>query len=192
MRGVFLSLILIFFSACSENSLDIQDNNKLILKDDSKSHMIAEKILSFENLSLRHMDVRRMAIESVSKQVLFYEKITTENDYELKENSLELLKRIFNIHRINTVYKSSSLIFVQLEEEESYINLIAQTSSMTELSFVYGFSNKEFFQVANSLNIKADTLKVKNRKIIERFKSDYQRQEFVLNPLVDSKPGWSQ
>ena len=176
--------------SCRDSSLKIEQNEGLILKNNSRSYTVAKKILNLETLSLVDMSVERVELLSVFNQKIFYEQINTENDHELRGTSLNQILRIFNLKSANVVYQSNSLLFVQLEEKNSYINLIAETSSLTTLSFVYGFSNREFFQIADVFEIKADSLKLKGIERTKEIKTQYNRQEFILNPIIDSNPGW--
>jgi hypothetical protein len=146
--------------------------------------------LSSESIALFNLDVKRVRVSNSFSKTFFYEKVTTHNDYEFKYPSLETLQKIFNVKHLNVVYKSSSLLFVQLEREKYYINLIAESSSVNELSYVYGFNNREFFEVADTLGINANTLKIKNFQNIDDFQSIWIQKELILHPLAKSTPGW--
>ncbi len=191
MKNLILLLIVtIFFSACSDSSLDIESDNKLIIKQNSKTYTLSESVLDSETIALYSLDVKRVRVSDSFLKPLFYEKVTTHNDYELKYPSLEAIEKIFNVDALNVVYKSSSLLFVQLEREKYYINLIAETSSMSELSYVYGFDNRAFYKIASAVGVKVDRLKIKDFHKIDNFESQWMRQELILNPLAESTPGW--
>jgi len=191
MKNLILLLIVtIFFSACSDSSLDIEEDAKLILKHNSKSYTLAQSVLDTESIALFNLDVKRVRVADSFSKTLFYEKVTTHNDYEFKYPSVETIQKIFKVKHLNVVYRSSSLLLVQLEREKYYINLIAETSSMHELSYVYGFNNREFFEVADTLGINANTLKMKNFQNINNFQSIWMQQELIIHPLAESTPGW--
>jgi len=191
MKNLILLLIVtIFFSACSEGSLDMGADNELVLKNSSQAYTISKTFLGAESFALFNLDVQRVRVADSFSKPLFYEKVTTHNDYELKYQSLETLQKIFNVSSLNVVYKSSSLLFVQLEKEKYYINLIAETSSMTELSYVYGFSNREYYEVASAMKIVVDRLQVKNFQRTNRFESQWMQKKLILEPLAESKAGW--
>jgi len=191
MKNLILLLIVtIFFSACSESSLEMGADNELVLKNSSHSYTISKTFLGAESFALFNLDVQRIRVADSFSKPLFYEKVTTHNDYELKYPSLETLQKIFNVSSLNVVYKSSSLLFVQLEKEKHYINLIAETSSMTELSYVYGFSNREYYEVASAMKIVVDRLQVKNFQRTNRFESQWMQKKLILEPLAESKAGW--
>ena len=165
-------------------------DNELVLKNSSQTYTISKTFLGAENFALFNLDVQRVRVADSFSKPLFYEKVTTHNDYELKYPSLETLRKIFNVSSLNVVYKSSSLLFVQLEKEKHYINLIAETSSMTELSYVYGFSNREYYEVASAMKIVVDRLQVKNFQRTNRFESQWMQKKLILEPLAESKAGW--
>ena len=191
MKNLILLLIVtIFFSACSESSLEMGADNELVLKNSSHSYTVSKTFLGSESFALFNLDVQRIRVADSFSKPLFYEKVTTHNDYELKYPSLETLQKIFNVSSLNVVYKSSSLLFVQLEKEKHYINLIAETSSMTELSYVYGFSNREYYEVASAMKIVVDRLQVKNFQRTNRFESQWMQKKLILEPLAESKAGW--
>jgi len=165
-------------------------DNELVLKNSSQAYTISKTFLGTEYLALFNLDVQRIRVTDSFSKPLFYEKVMTHNDYELKYPSLETLQKIFNVSRFNVVYKSSSLLFVQLEKEKHYINLIAETSSMSELSYVYGFSNREFYEVASAMKIVVDRLQVKNFQRANVFESHWMQKELILDPLAESHAGW--
>ena len=191
MKNLILLLIVtIFFSACSESSLEMGADNELVLKNSSQTYTISKTFLSAEHITLFNLDVKKIRVADSFSKPLFYEKVTTHNDYELKYPSLETLQKIFNVSSVNVVHQTSSLLFVQLEKEKHYINLIAETSSMGELSYVYGFSNREFYELASAMNIVVDRLQVKNFQRANMFESQWMRKELILDPLAESNAGW--
>ena len=192
MKKFILTIFfLLFLSACSESSLSIDSNDRLILINNDKEHRISERSISSELLRYPNFEVKRSKLVNSFDRVLFFEQIITEHDYELKYNALDSLKYGFKVSKSNTVYKEGNLLFVQLQlKNDKYINLIVESSITTELSYIYGFTNREFIEILEALDIKKYSKNLKFVESISAYKTEWNRVELLLHPLTESTPGW--
>lgn len=190
-KSILAIFITLFLTACSDNSMKITSDDRLVLNDNSKSVTLSHKTLEIESKNFYTLNVQRARVVDSYWKPLFYENVTVDNDYELRYDGLEMIKRIFKLDSVNVVYKSNTLLFVQLEEEHTYINLIAQISSVYSIDYVYGFTNKDFFLVAQELGLNVDRLKIKNIEELTNFKSHWIQSEMILEPLSETNAGWS-
>lgn len=192
MKKFILAIFfLLFLSACSESSLSLDSKDRLILTNNAKQHRISERSISNELLRYPNFDVKRSGLVNSFDRVLFFEQLETEHDYELKYNVIDTLKYGFKISKFNTIYQEGNLLFVQLQlQNDKYINLIVESSLSTELSYVYGFTNREFVEILEALDIKKYSFNLKYVENISEHKTEWNKVELLLHPLTESTPGW--
>lgn len=163
MRILLLSLLVLFtFSGCFTSSLSL-NKEELILKYDANELLLSNEVVSSEFLNFKELFVSIYKLRDKNGTTLFYEDAKTTMNYEFNFGGLYSLMYIFdNSQKYESVYEKNNLLLVQIKlKNASYLNVIIQTSSSQAYSFVYGFSNAEFLEIANSLK---EGLKIKELK----------------------------
>ena len=184
MKNLILPiLIALFLSGCTPSSLKVNSMDELVLKHNAKSYIFANKIESSKTLSFQKMDVeQKIAIDS-NGATLYYEQLLVDMEYEFKYGSITTLKYIFDVSRTNIIYKASNLLLIQLQiEKDQYINLMAETSGMQDMAYIYGFSNKKLLKIANEL--KVDGYEIKNAFHLRKPLTEWTQQKLILEPLI--------
>ncbi|MDD2906096.1 MAG: hypothetical protein PHC74_07325 [Sulfurimonas sp.] len=185
MRSALLALCSIFIlTACTPSSLGVHPQSGIVLEHNkhrliTQTKPIEEKVLRFVNL-----DVTQVKLQNAAEQTLFYEKLETNHDYELKYASVETLKRIFQVSRSHTLYQASNLLFIQLQNKDGdWINILAETSGIQELSYVYGYTNAAFDALAQELGVVLQTPHT-NVVVFEVSQTQWSQSDMFLNPLI--------
>ena len=155
MKYFLLSMFsMIFFSGCAVSSLGISDTRNLSLKNDNKHIEITNTILKKERQWYEYIDISQYKLKN-NDTVLFYEYVELDTDWEFIFGPITTLKYILEGANSNTLYKGSAISLVQLKITNSkHINLLIESSGFHDMSYVYGFSDKEFLTLASSLGHK--------------------------------------
>ncbi len=152
MKTYILFIIgLVFLSGCATSSLKVSDTNELILQHDTKVTMLGTKVLTREHEWYRNLDIYKSKVQN-SKGILLYEDVIADINWEFKFGSVTTIKYIFDAYKSDVIYMNSSLLLLQLRVNKTqYVNMLVEKSGTQELSYVYGFSNKEFLQLAKNI-----------------------------------------
>lgn len=153
---VWILFILLAFLGCSRSSLQLHKSEKLILDYNKKEFLLTNKIEKQKSLNYKDLFIEQYKLSDKSGRVLFYEDVRTALDYELNFGGLYTIMYVFdNSKKYTEVYRRNNLRLVQLELKNSkYVNILLQASDTQVISYVYGFSNYEFLELAKKL--KAD------------------------------------
>jgi len=184
MKNLILPiLIALFLSACSPSSLKVNSMDELVLKHNSKSYLFANKIQSSKTLSFQNIDVEQKTAIDSNGATLYYEQLLVDINYEFQYGSVTTLKYIFDVSRTNIIYQASNLLVIQLQiEKNQYINLMAETSGMQDMAYIYGFSNEKLLKIVNEL--KADGYEIKNAFHLRKPLTEWSQQKLILQPLI--------
>lgn len=187
MRKILVLVIGAFlFSACSSSSLYVTSSNTLVLEQAKKQTEIATKSSKtgedyFSNITLKKY--RFMTNESA----LFYETMEGDINYELKYTPIQTLGYIFDASNIETIYKDNHIHLVQLGTSTGrYVNVLAESTYVDRLNYVYGFSNESFKALATTLAREDISLKY-NGSILNALEDDlsvWSVKMLLLRPLV--------
>jgi len=181
-------LIGLVFNACTPSSLEVASNSEIILHYDSKSYLFSKELKSSEHLGFQKMDIYKNSALASEGGLLFYEKVTMDLEYEFKYGSVTTLKYIFDVSKTNIVYSSGNILLLQLRlKTGDYINLMAEKSGVQDMSYVYGFSNKELLSVASTL--KTGHYELQNVVRLKGSITEWTQTKLILNPLI--KPMFS-
>jgi len=185
MKNLILPiLIALFLSACAPSTLTVNPDEELVLEHDSKSYVFSNKVEESKLLSFVYIDVEQKRVVTPSGEVLFYENFLVDHEYEFKYGSIATLKFIFDVNKTNIIYKTGNLLLIQLKiNDNEYINLMAETSGIQVLSYVYGFSNKELLAITKELKI--DDYKMKDVVPLKNILTDWTQQGLILQPLIE-------
>ena len=180
---ILLILIALFLSGCTPSSLKVNSMDELVLKHNSKSYLFANKIDSSRTLSFQNIDVEQKTAIDSNGATLYYEQVLVDIDYEFQYGSVTTLKYIFDVSRTNIIYKASNLLLIQLQiEKDQYINLMAETSGMQDMAYIYGFSNEKLLKIANEL--KVEGYEIKNAFHLRKPLTEWTQQKLILQPLI--------
>lgn len=184
MKSLILAiLIALFISGCTPSSLKVNSMDELVLKHNSKSYIFANKIESSKTRSFQKMDVeQKIALDSNGAK-LYYEQVLVDMEYEFKYGTVTTLKYIFDVSRTNIIYQASNLLLIQLQIEKGhYVNLMAETSGIQDMAYIYGFSNEKLLKIANEL--KADGYEIKNAFHLRKPLTEWTQEKLILQPLI--------
>ncbi len=184
MKSLILAiLIALFISGCTPSSLKVNSMDELVLKHNSKSYLFANKIESSKTRSFQKIDVeQKIALDSNGAK-LYYEQVLVDMEYEFKYGTVTTLKYIFDVSRTNIIYQASNLLLIQLQIEKGhYVNLMAETSGMQDMAYIYGFSNEKLLKIANEL--KADGYEIKNAFHLRKPLTEWTQEKLILQPLI--------
>ncbi|MEN8302779.1 MAG: hypothetical protein ABFQ64_01745 [Campylobacterota bacterium] len=184
MKNLILPiLIILLFLGCAPSSLKVNSVDELVLKHNSKSYLFANKIETNKNLGFQKIDVEQKTAIDSNGAKLYYEQVLVDIDYEFQYGSVTTLKYIFDVSRTNIIYKASNLLVIQLQIEKGhYINLMAETSGMQDMAYVYGFSNEKLLKIANELQ--ADGYEIKNAFHLKKPLTEWTQEKLILQPLI--------
>ncbi|EHP30988.1 hypothetical protein SMGD1_2465 [Sulfurimonas gotlandica GD1] len=95
-------------------------------------------------------------LEDENSRVLFYEDARTAQNFEFRHRGLYTVMYVFDDRKnYNVVYRRNNLNFVQFSlKDKTYLNVMIQASDSQLYSYAYGFSNKEFMEIANKIKVK--------------------------------------
>lgn len=160
---IFLTLIILV--GCSTSSLKLNKDKELVLKYNSSDLLLANKIIDSSFLNFKDLFVTIYKLEDENGRVLFYEDARTSLNFEFVERGLYSVMYIFNnIQRYDIVYERSNLKLVQFAlKDKRYLNVMIQASDSQMYSYAYGFSNKEFMEIAKKIKTN-DSDKIKELK----------------------------
>ena len=157
--GVFISLL---FSACTSSSLVVSPGNELVLGYEAKKIHIAKGIVEKKSQWFKNIDIEQYKFQG-TQGTLFYEHLYTDINWEFKYGAITTLKYIFDGTKANILYKDSAISCMQLQiSKTQHINILTESSSFDMMSYVYGFSDKEFLQLVSSMQ-KDETVVVLNQ-----------------------------
>jgi len=181
----FLLLIALLLAGCAPSSLKINKANVLQLQYDSKLYSVATEVQKKKLTHFLNLDVLRYQLQSASQEGLYFEELTSDINYEFKYGSVKTISDIFDVSSYHTLYYSGGLLLMQLEvEPKKYVNLLAETSSTQNMSYVYGFSDSEFKTLIKSLGVKVNSSKIKKAYGVKESLSSWNQGHLILFPLV--------
>lgn len=156
MKKIILLISLtLFFTACSVTSLDLDKNDRLMLKNDKSTFLLTQKMNKDKFLNFKDLFVQQYHQIDASNNKIFYEYVETSLDYELNFDDLYTLMYVFDSHKYEEVYIDENLQFYQLNlKSKSYINVIVYSNDTQYISYAYGFSNEDFIKIIKSLKPK--------------------------------------
>ncbi len=179
---LFITLLLV---GCMPSSLKLNKTDTLLLEHDSMEYRVANKVTTKKLTHFLYLDVLRYTVEDEGAEKLFFEQLYTDINYEFKYGSVRTITDIFDVSSYNFLYYSSGLLLIQLEvEPNKYVNVLAETSSTQDMSYVYGFSDSEFKDLIQSLGVKVDLSKMKKGYKVKESLSSWSQAHLVLFPLV--------
>ncbi|MDD2789549.1 MAG: hypothetical protein PHU40_02665 [Sulfurimonas sp.] len=180
--SLFLSLF--FFSGCATSSLTVEAEKGLVLEHENQTLIMPSEMYEKSLLRFERLDITQVKLQNANKERLFFETLKANHDYEFKYSTVETLKRIFHLSRSHTLYQASNLLLIQLQSKDgSYINILAETSGIQELSYAYGYSNAAFIALAQELGVVLETPE-ENIAAFTEPQTQWSQSEMFLNPLV--------
>ncbi len=157
----FILIFLSFFilAGCSTSSLQLNKGEELVLNYGSDNVVLTNEIVTKDFLNFKDLFVTIYTIKDNKQRVLFYEEAQTALDFEFNFGGLYTVMYIFDdAKEYHEVYKKNNLRLVQLKlKDSSYLNVMIHAGDIQLYSYVYGFSNKEFMELAQTLVKKDDT-----------------------------------
>jgi len=191
------NLILIFFTlfilaGCSTSSLKLNEHKELVLNYSSSKVLLANRVVDSSFLNFKDLFVTIYKLEDKKGRVLFYEDARTALNFEFNFNELYTLMYIFDDRKnYDLVYKRNNLMLVQFHlKDKSYLNVMIQASDSQNYSYVYGFSNREFMEIAQKIKLnesdEIQELKHEGRLLdsSSKFLSDWNDVLVFFTPLI--------
>lgn len=153
-KVILLLLIGVMFVGCSYSSLKLNKKEELVFTSNSNEFLLSNAIVEHKSLNFKDLFVKQHKLKNQGARVLFYEEVRTELNFEFNFNALYTVMYIFNdAQKYEEVYRDNNLRLVQLElKDKSLVNILIQASDTQVISYVYGFSNEEFLQLATELS----------------------------------------
>ncbi|WP_294963874.1 hypothetical protein [Sulfurimonas sp.] len=152
---ILILLSLFILSGCSTSSLILNKDKELVLKYSTNDLLLTNKLIDSRFLNFKDLFVTIYKLKNENGRILFYEEAKTELDFEFVYGGLYSVMYIFDDRQeYEVLYKRNNLSLVQLKlKDSSYLNVMIQASDSQVYSYVYGFSNEEFVQIAQMLKI---------------------------------------
>jgi hypothetical protein len=153
---LFIFLSIFVFVGCSTSSLNLNKEKELVLKYNADALILTNKVVDSKFLNFKDLFVKIYKLEDEKGRILFYEDARTEQNFEFNYSGLYTVMYIFDDRKkYNVLYKRNNLKLVQLYlKNKTYLNVMIQASDSQKYSYVYGFSNKEFMEIAQKIKIK--------------------------------------
>lgn len=161
MKNIILSTIFVlFFSACSTTYMNFSKDSALNINYDEKTYLLSQVSAEAKYLNFKDLYVKQYKTKTLDGGVLFYEYLKTDLSFEFNFGGLSTVMYLFDDSRkYEKVYKKNNLTLVQIMlKDGSYVNVIIQDSSTQVYSFVYGFSNEEFVEIAKAIKDEKDEI----------------------------------
>jgi hypothetical protein len=157
MKNLILIFLSIFVLAgCSTSSLKLNKDKELVLKYSSSDLLLTNKVIDSSFLNFKDLFVTIYKLEDENGRVLFYEDARTELNFEFRHRGLYTVMYVFDDRKkYNVIYRRNNLKLVQFPlKDKTYLNVMIQASDSQIYSYAYGFSNKEFMEIANKIKVK--------------------------------------
>jgi len=151
---IFLSLFIL--AGCSTSSLKLNKDKELVLQYNSNDLLLTNKTIDSSFLNFKDLFVSIYKLEDENARVLFYEDAKTSLTFEFRYRGLYTLLYIFDDRQhYDVVYERNNLKLVQFRlKDKRYLNVMIQASDSQKYSYAYGFSNKEFMEIAKKIKVK--------------------------------------
>lgn len=156
MKNIILIFLTLFIlTGCSTSSLELNKDKELILKYSSSDLLLTNKVIDSSFLNFKDLFVTIYKLENENSRVLFYEDARTSLNFEFRYGGLYTLMYIFDDRQhYDVIYERNNLKLVQFRlKDKRYLNVVIQASDSQIYSYVYGFSNKEFMEIANKIKL---------------------------------------
>ena len=154
MRKILLSLFVLLFVGCSTSSLEVSDQKRLTFSFNSHKYSFASKVDERKFLNFKDLFVEQYRVFDSNGAVLFYENAYTSLTFEFNFGGLYTAMAVFDdSNNYEEIYRSNNLRLVQIQlKDKKYVNVLIVANDTQEMSFIYGFSNKDFYKMATKLN----------------------------------------
>ncbi len=153
IKVILLLLLGTLFVGCVNSSLNLNKKEELLFNYNTKSFLLSNSVSEHNLLNYKDLFVNQYKLEDKSGRVLFYEAVSTDVDYEFNFGALYTVMYIFSdAQEYEELYRKNNLRLVQLKlKNRESVNVLIQGNDAQEISYVYGFSNYEFTQLAKKL-----------------------------------------
>lgn len=177
---IYITVIVLFLSACSTSSIDINKDNELNLCHDNLIVKLANEVIDKESQWFENLDIKQYKLKK-DNSVLFYENIEVGINWEFKYGPITTLKYIFDATKADVLYQDSAISFICLQiSKTQHINILMESSSFSAMSYIYGFSDKRFIEIIKPYK--------KSQKLSELSKRTSQKSLDVSTPHMSK---WS-
>ena len=191
---IMLGIIVSFFLAGSKKSSLILEGDQLFLKTKAQnSYSLASLVEKQASKSFSYIEVSQYEFKTLSDETLFYEDIEIDNERVFNYGTTQNMRYIFNAKDVYVNYQYGDITIAQIKlEDKSVINILAESSDGMRLSFVYGFSNREFSKFVELIDKKAkiglEKLKYEAKILTHEsdIKSDWSDKKLLVEPLTMS------
>jgi len=155
---ILLIFTVIFFTGCTTSSLKLNKSEELVFNYNSTEYLLTNNIESKELQNYKDLFVYQYKLVNEQGRVLFYENARTELNYEFNFGGLYTVMYLFNdSQEYEEVFSKNNLRLVQLTlKDKTHVNVLIQASDTQIYSYVYGFSNHEFINLARKLRTDGD------------------------------------
>ena len=135
---------------CTHSSLKLTKKEELVFSYNSSDFLLTNSIVDKNLLNYKDLFIEQYKLENQQGRVLFYEDARTELDFEFNFSGLYTVLYIFDdAQEYEEIYRRNNLRLLQIKlKDNSSVNLLLQASDTQTISYVYGFSNDEFLQLA--------------------------------------------
>ncbi|MEA3330366.1 MAG: hypothetical protein U9Q29_01580 [Campylobacterota bacterium] len=156
MRNIiFMVLSLLLLAGCSTTFLNLNKSGDLHLGFGNETYLLSDKIIEKNSLNFKDLFVNQYKLQDASGRVLFYEDARTALNFEFNVGGLYSVMSIFDdAKEYEEFYSKNNLRLVQIKlKNREYVNVLIQESDSQIYSFVYGFCNEEFSEIAQILKV---------------------------------------
>lgn len=181
---------------CSRSAIKIDGNNQLIISNNQTTIEVKSALLESRKINLGSLYVDQNIIAADDTRCIVYEEIRTAAGYRFNYGYKRSIDLIFNAYRVEEGkrYGNLGLYRVTLRDEnKSVVNLLALRASKKSLKLVYGFSDKEFRALGESLDqnsrVFMDELSASTERRDNCIQSSWQPKLLIMDSLVGKEGG---
>ena len=190
MKNIILLLLLaLVFNACSTSSLSLSKDSTLNLEYGKEKCTLGKHTKKTNTLNFKDLYVYQYTVIGNEGNRLFGEYGETDLSFQFSKSELSTVMYVFDdSRRYELVYRRNNLTLAQVQmKDKKYVNVLIQANNPQDYYFVYGFSNAEFFKIANTVRLK-DTEVIKPPQEAVTFDEDAKSQTNWNDPLVYFTP----
>jgi hypothetical protein len=184
MAFFVISVIVFLVTYVDKRSIKI-DGNELILK--VKDEYILGSLISKDaDEQYEYTQVEKYTFKTPSGTTIFYERVTIDADRIFNNDTLSNVRYIFDAKDAEIIQRDADMLMMQLKlQDNSYINLIAESSNDDTLNIVYGFTNDEFTKLITQLYKDKNKIEELKHKVdaLNDFKSRWFDEKLLIEEL---------
>jgi len=194
---IFITLSLLFlFSSCSNSVMTMEKKNRLLISNDVTFIRVNTPYVESKRINLGPIYVDQHIIATDDTRCIVYEDIRTASGYRFNYGYKHSIDLIFNAARVDERKGYGNLTLYRLtlrDQNSSTLNLLALTASKKSLKLLYGFDDREFETLQESLDQNSLAVEFDLSATVQRrdhcIKSNWKAKILIMDNLVGKEGG---